>query len=279
MSTPVSSTFDGLASVDRYGNLAPIVVDRLDERYPNSAQTGERLDGLDLTAAATGTPLELFGASADAADNSAALAAAISNAVTTGAPLLGRPGAVYRVTKSVLVDVPEGKSLSMDMGGATMDFSNGAWMRLGKQAPAPYLTTTSSAGVTRRGTHVVVADATGVQVGDLMSITSPVEAGTGITARQTYVVADVDPTTRQVWVEGRIVGDLTPAQITAAGKSGGIGVEFRRPSARIALRNVTLTSTNRDGGDNLVLIGGARHVDLQDVYVDGPKRTGVNTVH
>lgn len=33
MSTPVSSTFDGLASVDRYGNLAPIVVDRLDERY------------------------------------------------------------------------------------------------------------------------------------------------------------------------------------------------------------------------------------------------------
>lgn len=283
MSTPVSTTFDGLASVDRYGNLAPVIVDRLDERYPAAAAIGGRLGEVeaevDRQVAATGTPLEAYGVDGAAQDNSAALATAITDAVTSGARLVGRPGAVYKVTKNVLVDVPEGKSLNMDMGGATLDFSGGAWMRLGKQVPAPYLTTTSSAGVTRRGTHVVVADATGVQVGDLMTITSPVEAGTGITARQTYVVADVDTTTRQVWVEGRIVGDLTPAQITAAGKSGNIGVEFRRPSARIALRNVTLTSTNRDGGDNLVLIGGARHVDLQDVYVDSPQRTGVNTVY
>lgn len=49
MSTPVTSTFDGLASVDRYGNLAPIVVDRLDERYPNSAQTGERIAAVEAS--------------------------------------------------------------------------------------------------------------------------------------------------------------------------------------------------------------------------------------
>ena len=37
MSTPVSTTFDGLASVDRYGHLAPIITDRLDERYGDGA--------------------------------------------------------------------------------------------------------------------------------------------------------------------------------------------------------------------------------------------------
>lgn len=37
------SELASLAPMDSEGNLAPIVLDRLDERYPNSAQTGERL--------------------------------------------------------------------------------------------------------------------------------------------------------------------------------------------------------------------------------------------
>lgn len=53
MSTPVSTTFDGLASVDRYGNLAPIVVDRLDERYQAGGEAAASLVNAVVTDPAT----------------------------------------------------------------------------------------------------------------------------------------------------------------------------------------------------------------------------------
>lgn len=242
------------------------------------SETRGALEGV-ISSREPATPLATLGVSPDSADNGSSFTSALTEAARTGRRLIGQPGAVYRVASNVLVPIPEGGTLDLDLNGATIALSAGAWMRLGTQAPTAYLTTTAPAGVTRKGTSVAVTSADGVRVGDLMSIVSPVEEVPGIAMRQTYIVADVDTSAGRVWVEGRIVGDMTPAQIADAGKTGDVQVRFYRLASRVSLRNGVLTSPARDAGDNLVVVGGVRDVDLDSLSVDTPTRTGVNTVY
>lgn len=225
------------------------------------------------TALNSGATLERFGATGSG-DDGAAISSALTWAIANGGKIAGRPGRVYTISSPVVVPVAADARTSIDFGGATLRFTGGASLWLGVQNPTPYLTTTTTAGVTRRGTSFTVASATGVAIGDLVTITSPVEWVAGIPLAQTHVVSDVDGTT--IYVEGRVPGDITPAQVTTAGLTGDLVVKFYHPADRVELRNATIDSPAKDGADNLVNIAGVRRVLLDNVHVKRPKRTGVN---
>ena len=227
-------------------------------------------------ASAAGRTLESFGATGGT-DDTAAVQDAITWALANNSRVIGRTDRTYKVRTPFTVNVAADQKAILDFGGATLQFEAGGGLLIGNQAPTPFLTTTSSAGVTRRGTKIVVTSAAGVAIGDLMVVSSPVEWVAGINLRQTYVVSDVDSGTGEVWVEGRIVGDITPAQITTAGLTGNVTVSFYKLAERIELRNVTLVSPLKDSKDLFVGICGARRVLLDNVHVKRPNRIGVNT--
>ncbi|MFL0459142.1 right-handed parallel beta-helix repeat-containing protein [Kytococcus sedentarius] len=109
MSTPVSSTFDGLASVDRYGNLAPIVVDRLDDRYLSSDAAVQNVNAvlLDPTtpaggllaglSTAVGVDATLRGVRGDGSNNGAALNDLIQSVSNGGGGTIILPPGRYAV--------------------------------------------------------------------------------------------------------------------------------------------------------------------------------------
>ena len=164
--------------------------------------------------------------------------------------------------------------LSIDLGGAEVRFENGAFWA--SPTPKPHLTTTSEAGIKRKQTKLIVADTTGVQVGDMMQIEAPkLLWTTGTPLRHTYRVSDVDPATREVWIEGRAAGDVSAEQVAASGKGGGIVVRFYRTVPYFRLANCRLTSPNGTSNDVLARIQGYDRVIFENVDIYKPLRTGV----
>lgn len=199
----------------------------------------------------------------------------IATALGSSNHLLGREGDVYTISTSHTIPVAAGRRVHIDLNGATLRFVNGGSLVIGTPHPTPYRTTPCPAGATYGASSVIVTDAAGVVPGDLMAITSPVEWVSGITMSGSYVVADVDVATGQVWVEGQIVTEITPAQVAAAGKSGGVNVEFYKVADSIELSNGTIESPDKTGASTLVQISGARRVVTDNLHILKPNRMGV----
>ena len=204
---------------------------------------------------------------------------AIVAALAENGHLLGREGDVYTIKSMQTVELAPGSRIRIDLNGATLRFADGGGINIGKRYQTPFLTTGCSAGLVYGGTNFVVDSTLDVEEGDLLSIASPVTWVPGIPMTATYIVSDVDHETGQVWVEGRSVSEITPAQIADAGAIGEVTVSFYKVADSIELVNGTIDTTDKTGHDTLVGINGARRAVTRNLHILSPTRTGVNLLY
>lgn len=210
--------------------------------------------------------------------NAEDLTVALIESMNSNIPLVLGKGETYILTQDVFIPLAEGKSVHLDLNGATLDFRNNAGIRIApfaSQSPAPHLSTTIPDGVIRGQTSFTVESAAGVKVGDLVIVRSPVIIASGVAMEQTYTVGYVEG--NKIYVDGIVVGDVTPAQIVAAGiSSGTVEAKFYRMGNRVTVQNGTIASTDKTSNDVLLNIHGVREVTVRNVNFDNPYRNGVN---
>jgi hypothetical protein len=248
--------------------------DAMEAIYPT------RLTAAETSLAETATQIERiaidvksFGAVGDGTiDDTNSLRDALNYAKANNLRIICEPNKRYKVTSAIKINTDGVDGFEWDLQGSTIEISNNAYIVIGNDAPVAYKTTNVSTDLLRNGTKFTVLDATGVSVGDLVEVVSPVVWSGSTKLRQYYVVGDIDG--NDIYVEGCIVGDISERQKTEAGVTGATTASFYKMFNHLVIKNGTFISPNRDNADQLLTIKLANNYLLENLSFGRTKRNG-----
>lgn len=211
-------------------------------------------------------------------ETSAGLSSALNSTVLDGRTVRLPGGATFVVTSDIVVDLPVGGSISLDLNGSTLDFRNGARMRVQVPSvgatPISYKEVTVAAGAIHGTTSFTVPSGSGIEKDDLVTLSCNIEVVPGVPVSYTYTVSDVIG--NDIYINGLIKSDITPAQISAAGKTGGVTARFFKTARSVRMFNGAMISSDKSSADVLCVIRGVAYVDVDSITVRNPYRSGFN---
>lgn len=173
-------------------------------------------------------------------DDSAALSAAIDEAITTGRVLDLKPHATYKLNTSVLKIMEGTANLIIEGNGAVLDITDMAANKpaLDFRGSVTQSVTTITANIARQSKTVTVASAAGLAVGDLIVIRSMTE------------VFDADRAAEYTKGELARIAAISGTTLTLDGgtydsylSSGDVRVDVVRPIRNIRIRGLTIRGT------------------------------------
>lgn len=119
----------------------------------------------------------------------------------------------------------------------------------------PYKTFPISANLKKADTKIKVnslSDLTGVNIGDLIEVSSPALTHSGASLSQYYVINDIDLLNLFIYIDGDIVGDVTYQQIIDDGKTGEIILKLYKLFKGMEIKNLNFIS-NKEKNEGIVI--------------------------
>lgn len=178
------------------------------------------------------TPIDKGATGLGVADDRNAVYQALLEACTNGVPFRGGgPQYTYRIGSAITINRTGMPAADIDWQGATLILED----LITFTGPGAFLTTSLATNPVRGDAKIRLASVSGVVQGDLVEILSPAYSINSANTQHYYVVSELDG--QDVYIQGNVVADINPQQVTDSGTSGPIVVNVYHLAEKLHMRN------------------------------------------